>query len=117
VKSAHDCSDGGIAVALAESSILGGIGLDASAVQVDGRFDAALFGEAQSRIVVSCAPDAVERLRALAHESGVGLTHLGTAGGSALRLTPHIDVPLEELTLTYEEGLPVALQPPSDSDS
>src|SRR5262249_29768809 len=44
IRSAHDCADGGLGVALAESALLGERGLDAATLVVDGRFDAALFG-------------------------------------------------------------------------
>ena len=44
VASAHDCSDGGLAVAIAESCILGGLGFTAD-FDFTGRWDAALFGE------------------------------------------------------------------------
>ena len=54
LRSAHDCSDGGLAVALAECAIIGGLGL-AGDWPVDGSTEAALFGEAPSRIVVSVA--------------------------------------------------------------
>ena len=52
VHSAHDCSDGGLAVAIVESSIQGNLGFGGT-VEIEGRWDAALFGEDQSRIVVS----------------------------------------------------------------
>ncbi len=53
----HDCSDGGLAVALAEMCLAAGKGLDATAAILGPRVDAALFGEAQSRIVVAIRPD------------------------------------------------------------
>jgi phosphoribosylformylglycinamidine synthase len=133
VRSAHDCSHGGLAVALAESCIAGGMGLDGSAeasvssaeplaevasqAQITGRVDAALFGEAQSRIVVSAASEREERLRELARAHDVPLTPLGTVGGSRLRIGPHgdprsVDVSLADLSQAYEEGLPRALQSP-----
>ena len=80
--SAHDCSDGGLAVAVAESAMLGGHGF-AGDVEVDGRLDAALFGEAQGRIVVSLAQDqshgdgAARRLAALAQELDTPCTRIG----------------------------------------
>ena len=52
IMSAHDCSEGGLAVALAECSIQGGIGFDGDFL-VDDRWDVTLFGERQSRVVVS----------------------------------------------------------------
>ncbi len=97
IKSAHDCSEGGLAIALAESCIsqqiardtprLLGAQIDLSAVAPAGaRLDALLFGEAQGRIVVSTSPlDAVkvvERAKLL----GVSAVRIGTVGGDALAL-------------------------------
>ena len=65
IKSAHDCSDGGLAIALAESCIAGGMGLVCDQ-EIRGRWDTALFGEMQSRIVLSLSPDKVESFQELA---------------------------------------------------
>ena len=95
VKSAHDCSEGGLAVALAESCIsqqagretprLIGADIDLSAFQ-SARLDALLFGEAQSRVIISCkainAVKVVERAKLL----GVPAARIGTVGGDALKL-------------------------------
>jgi phosphoribosylformylglycinamidine synthase len=105
--SAHDCSDGGLAVTLAESSILGGIGFEGNAV-LDGRLDAALFGEGQGRIVVSLVPDEFRqgggqaRLLDLAAELGVPVTTLGrTVEGERFRFGP-IEATVGELREAYE---------------
>jgi phosphoribosylformylglycinamidine synthase len=99
---AHDCADGGVAVALAECSIASNLGLDASAAALGARLDAALFGEAQSRFVVATRD--VEALRALAAQTDVPVTVLGAAGGDRLRLGP-IDVAVDALREAYEGGL------------
>ena len=65
VVSAHDCSQGGISVALSESCMAEGHGLDARGLLNDGRLDSFLFGESQSRIIVSCRPERVAELRSL----------------------------------------------------
>ena len=109
IRSAHDCADGGLAVALAECALLGGRGVDASRLAAHGRLDAALFGEAQSRILVSARPGEADALRALAAEFSVVLTLLGTTGGEHFRLTAAIDLPLAELWAAYEGGLAAAL--------
>ncbi len=102
--SAHDCADGGLAVALAECCLLGETGFAGDA-PVEGRLDAALFGEAQGRIVVSAPPDAGERLAALATETGVPVARLGvTVDEPALRLGP-IDADLAVLRAAWESGL------------
>jgi phosphoribosylformylglycinamidine synthase len=110
LRSAHDCSHGGLAVTVAESCIAGGRGADASALAFMGRLDAALFGEAPSRIVVSCARAARRELEALAATHEVPLTYLGAAGGERLRLGSHVDLPVSDLARAYEEGLPRALE-------
>jgi len=115
LSSAHDCADGGLAVALAESCLAGGIGIDASGLTASGRLDAVLFGELQSRIVVSLPPASEADLLAIAARLGVPVVRLGIVGGTALRLAGLIDLPLERLRSVYEAGLPDALTgtPPS----
>jgi len=108
--SAHDCSHGGLAVALAECCIESGLGLDGSGLGVSGRRDAALFGEGQSRIVVSCPPDRRGEIEALAGRYGVPLAHLGRAGGDRLVIGGLVSVPVADLARAYREGLPRALQ-------
>jgi phosphoribosylformylglycinamidine synthase len=78
--SAHDCSEGGLAVTLAESAILGDVGFEGTA-HIGGRLDAGLFGEAQGRVVVSLRLDdggRADRLAALAAEHHIPITLLGT---------------------------------------
>jgi len=109
LRSAHDCSQGGLAVALAECCIAGGRGIDAAGVEPAGRLDAALFGEAQSRIVVSCAAEAAGEVESLARGANVPVTRLGRVGGERLALGGLLDVSVEELAAAYHEGLPRAL--------
>ncbi|WP_322795970.1 AIR synthase related protein, partial [Tepidiforma sp.] len=105
--SAHDCAEGGLAVALAECAILGGLGFEGSA-ELSGRLDAALFGEAQSRIVVTIAPDTyrsgggLARLEDLARELQVPVTVLGTVTAEPRFRFGPIDAPLEDLRRAYE---------------
>ena len=102
--SAHDCSDGGLAVALVESALAGECGFHGD-ISIDGRLDAALFGEAQARIVVSARPEAAARLDALARENQVPLTRLGAiAEGDGFSFGP-VQSPLGPLRDAYETGL------------
>ena len=102
--SAHDCSDGGLAIALAECCLLGDYGF-AGDVVIEGRLDAALFGEGQGRIVVSARAEAGERLTALAEEEGVPLTRLGaTSEEATLRYGP-IEANLADVRAAWESGL------------
>ena len=98
---AHDCADGGLAVALAECCIAGRVGLVGSA-DVTGRLDAALFGEAQSRFIV--ATEDASALLALAAAANVSAVVLGVAEGDRLRIGP-VDASVAELADAYEGGL------------
>jgi phosphoribosylformylglycinamidine synthase subunit PurL len=88
--SAHDVSDGGLAVALAESCTLEGgvvgarVELPAERSAIDAL--ATLFGEAPSRIVVSVRPDAVADVLHRATEAGVPAVRIGTTGGPVLSI-------------------------------
>jgi phosphoribosylformylglycinamidine synthase len=94
VKSAHDCSEGGLAVALAESCIsrqmaretprLTGAQIDLSAAAATIRLDALLFGETQGRVIISAAPLDVVKVVERAKILGVGALKLGATGGSEL---------------------------------
>ncbi|HEX8236490.1 MAG TPA: phosphoribosylformylglycinamidine synthase subunit PurL [Abditibacteriaceae bacterium] len=118
VKSAHDCSDGGLAVALAESCITGNIGAklelpDTVEYSVNTRLDAVLFGETQSRIVLSTQPEHLPRLQELARAAGVPLSYLGLVGGERLiisdnraaSLRPIVEAPLNELSDAYRGAI------------
>ncbi|MBM3944268.1 MAG: phosphoribosylformylglycinamidine synthase II, partial [SAR202 cluster bacterium] len=106
-KSAHDCSDGGLAVALAESCIAGKRGFAGEAT-VSGRWDAALFGEAQSRIVVSVDAKSLGGLKKLAQSEGAPVCVLGKVGGTAFKLG-ELDVPLAKIEAAWRGGIPSAL--------
>ncbi|MCS6319195.1 MAG: phosphoribosylformylglycinamidine synthase II, partial [Nitrospira sp.] len=87
VQSAHDCSDGGVAVALTECCISGSAQQLGAVVQLslDGlRRDAVLFGESQSRIVLSVKAELAERVLNMAWDAGVHATRIGTVEGARL---------------------------------
>jgi len=105
----HDCSEGGLAVALAEMCIGGRLGLDASGTKMGGRLDAALFGEGQSRIVMAVAPEAEQRLAEVAAAHDVPVAYIGRVAGQRLMLGRYIDLPLAELAAAYQGGLEGAL--------
>jgi phosphoribosylformylglycinamidine synthase subunit PurL len=95
VRSAHDCSEGGLAVALAESCIshqiargtpeLIGASVDLS--PFDGlRLDALLYGESQGRIVFSTRRTQANKAIALAKKMGIVATRVGQVGGAQLTI-------------------------------
>jgi phosphoribosylformylglycinamidine synthase len=107
VNSAHDCSEGGLAVALAECCISDKdkmIGANINNLNYDMRPDALLFGESQSRIILSCSRDSVEKVRKIALEFKAPFKVIGKTCGRVLRILKAeeelIYLPLEYL---YEE--------------
>ena len=106
--SAHDCSDGGLAVAVAESAVIGGLGFKGR-LPMEGRLDSALFGELQSRIVVSLAPENLPQLEKIASKHKVPLTKLGTVEGKHFAIAGCLDLPLDEVGEAWRGGLERAL--------
>ena len=109
LRSAHDAAEGGLAVALAECALFGGVGLEVRLDEAGLRRDALLFGETASRAVVSCRPEQRERLAALAREHGVPARELGTSGGVRIRIEPGIDIALSDAQDVHTRTLPEAL--------
>ncbi|MBI3002939.1 MAG: phosphoribosylformylglycinamidine synthase II, partial [candidate division NC10 bacterium] len=113
VRSAHDTSEGGLAVALAECCIP----VEGEPIGFSGslpgalRPEAAFFGESQSRIVVSVRPRQGPALEALARRHGVPCTLLGTTGGPTFTLTAGgatLRAPVEALAEAWRGGFAAA---------
>jgi phosphoribosylformylglycinamidine synthase len=81
IKSAHDISEGGLAITLLEKGFNRNLGFNVSA-SPDIRTDAFWFGEAQSRIVVTCSKDQVEKIRS----KGMAVTELGTVTNGEIKV-------------------------------
>ena len=107
LRSAHDCSDGGMLVALAECCLLGGIGVRCPALQPEAplRLDAAFFGESPGRFIVSAASRAMPELQTLARRHHVEISLLGMAGGQVLEFEGQLRLPLAEIRQAWEGGL------------
>ena len=105
IKSAHDCSEGGLLVAIAESCICGDIGFKGENWKVTRRLDSAFFGEHQSRVVVSMSGDSTVKLTKLARKWQVPLTLLGRVGGRRLVVDGYIDLPLAKVKRAWRDGL------------
>jgi phosphoribosylformylglycinamidine synthase len=89
VQSAHDCSEGGLAVALAESCMSSPTEQIGAVVELEGggRTDALLFNETQSRIVISVPAGSAAAVLALLEWRGVPARRLGVVGGRDLKIT------------------------------
>ena len=106
---AHDCSDGGLAVAVSEMCLAADAGLEDGDVDLGVRLDAALFGETQSRFVLAARTAAdVDELRQRADAAGISLTRLGRIGGGRIRLGA-VDLDLDAARDAFDGGLERAL--------
>ena len=103
--SAHDCSEGGLAVALAESAIDGDTGF---AVTIPGDLPphVALFSESASRAVVAAREGRDGQLDVLAADHGVPLRRIGATGGSRLRFEGLFEAELTDALVVYEGAIP-----------
>ncbi|MFC1637685.1 phosphoribosylformylglycinamidine synthase subunit PurL [Candidatus Margulisiibacteriota bacterium] len=106
VNSAHDCSEGGLAVALAECCISNKDKMIGAEIAATGdRQDCLLFGESQSRIILSCDERSVSKVESLAKKNRIACQKIGTVGGRSLKIKGSIDLPIEKLEDSWSKGL------------
>ncbi len=110
--SAHDLSDGGLAVALVEATLAGGVGATVELPAAQQPL-LALVSESASRVLVAAAPAAASDLLALAAAAGVPAARIGASGGDRLVVPGVLDLPLRRLRDAYEGALPSALGEPT----
>ncbi len=113
VESAHDCSDGGLAVALVESALPGGVGLSVRLPKQQVALEFLLFSEDASRVVVSCDSIHLPRIQQVAEEYGVSADVLGETGSDRVEIAvddqPVISASIAGLREAYEGALERAL--------
>jgi phosphoribosylformylglycinamidine synthase len=101
ISSAHDCSEGGLAVALAECCVSQKeaiLGADIDNLPSKIRPDALLFGESQSRIIVSAPAESLSQIRQIAKKYEIPLRLIGrTTKKTNLRILSYIDLSLEKI--------------------
>ena len=97
ISSAHDCADGGLAVTLAECCITGKKGAKVEINNTKIRNDALLFGEAQSRIVVSLSVKNMDSLKEIANKYEAPIQILGKVEGDSLKIKNLIDIKVEQV--------------------
>ena len=103
---AHDLSDGGLLVALAEMAMAGKKGARILLPDLDVPLHAFLFGEDQARYVVTASAAEAGRLIVDAAMAGVPATAIGAVGGDALVIGPHLTVSVDDLRQRHESWLP-----------
>jgi len=114
VDSTHDCADGGLAVALAEKTVPKGVGARLNLLS-GGLFpEFALFGEDSSRILISCDPAQVARIKEVAGNHGVAADIIGETIPDRLEISldgkPVISGAVSELSAAYEGALEATLR-------
>lgn len=117
INSAHDCSEGGLAAALAESCATNAKRLTGATINIDTqsmRLDGMLFGEAPSRIIVSLDKKNSQNLKAICEKANVPYLELGRVGGENLLIKDKnktiIDVPVKKLSNTWRNAIPSRLK-------
>jgi phosphoribosylformylglycinamidine (FGAM) synthase-like enzyme len=109
-RSAHDCAEGGLAVALAESCVTGPepMGATVTLAETEERADIVLFGEGPSRVILSVHPDRALAFEALMAESAIPWRWIGVTGGDRLRIrrgpTTIIDAAVSGLEHAWRRG-------------
>lgn len=107
VYSAHDCADGGIAVALAECCLSGNLGVEVTLAPSNSqRWDECLFGEGTSRILVSVSPNNQQQWEAfLQQQLGKAWQQIGVVAGKVLNINSSLVVSLDEMRETSESAI------------
>ncbi len=103
ISAAQDLSDGGLAVAVAEMAMAGGIGASVEAIGPEHAF---FFGEDQGRYVLAAAPEETGAIVEAAARAGVPVARIGVTGGDALKLGGVEPVALASLRAAHESLLP-----------
>ncbi len=106
INGAHDISDGGLYIALAEMALAGDLGCDVTLPASDVPLHAQLFGEDQARYLLTASQDKVAALVAGAAAVGVTIAELGTVGGDRLSVDGDHSLALEPMRETHEGWLP-----------
>ena len=104
ISSAHDCADGGLAVTLAECCITGKKGAKVE-INTNIRNDALLFGETQSRILVSLPVKNLDSLKEIANKYEAPIQILGKVEGNSIKINNLIDIEVEQLKKAWERNI------------
>jgi phosphoribosylformylglycinamidine synthase len=115
IESAHDCSEGGLAIALAECTFdTGGIGVSADVTEVKAvegfAVNATLFGESASRIIVSVASEHLDAVMSAAATAGVTAREIGRVGGDNIRVSVNGAVAIDTLVSVAETAWATAIE-------
>jgi len=116
VVSAHDTSEGGLAVALAECCMADAerpIGVQLSIPGGSVAPHAFLFGEDASRVIISYAQEYEAEIASLCQEMGVPFASIGSVGGDRLVVSGLLDLPVTRLSDAWRSGIPALMKKPT----
>jgi phosphoribosylformylglycinamidine synthase II len=107
VSAAHDLSDGGLAIAIAEMAMASGMGAHVFREAAGNVLQHAyLFGEDQARYVVTAPAESVEQICESARQDGIPIFVIGRTGGDALTLGDEVPILIRDLQVAHEGWLP-----------
>lgn len=106
ITAAHDISDGGLAITLAEMAIHGNKGAEISVDSLSGSTHEVLFSEAQSGVVITVDTKNVETTLSHFKDAGIPTTKLGKVSGSSLNINGISNLDVKEIQEIYEGVLP-----------
>lgn len=109
VNAAHDISDGGLAVTLAEMAIFSGMGANLSVKNLNGSYMEVLYSEAQSGVVVTVPNENARALERYLEKNGIFHDELGFVGGAKLIVDEFIEQSVTDLKKVYESAIPKAM--------
>jgi phosphoribosylformylglycinamidine synthase subunit PurL len=119
VDSMHDCSEGGIAVALTESGFAKAIGINADLASNGLPTEFVLFGEDASRVVISCDQQQVSRIKQIANTYGLSIETIGQTAAEVVQIKVDgkvvVSARISELRAGYESSLESALKTEPES--
>jgi phosphoribosylformylglycinamidine synthase subunit PurL len=112
INSAHDISDGGLAVAVAECCLINRTKLTGCNVNIihNQRGDFSLFNESQSRIIISLKAENEEKIKSLCQKSGIGYQNIGITGGKLIKIND-INITLETAKDAYYNSILKIMEP------
>jgi len=110
VNAAHDISDGGIAVTLAEMTVFSGIGAAVTVKKLNGSVYDVLYSEAQSGVVITVNQEKARAFEQLCETNNLPFKELGVTGGDRLIIDEFVDLAVSEMGMLYENAIPNAME-------
>ncbi len=110
VTAAHDISDGGLAITLAEMAIHGGLGATVNVESLSGSKHEVLFSEAQSGVVITVSKENLETINSHFKGAGIPITNLGQVKGETLSLEGIGELNVADMKSTYENVISKAME-------